>query len=116
MPERKPGKSGKKAKGGSSSYELPPLASTLQPSSTADDGQPAKISAPRQRRTTHLYVTDCPDIPGIRNSADKLAVKRAEDKKGKLHEELQRLRKIERKYETVKKANAYLAKAAAHKN
>ncbi|HFD87275.1 MAG TPA: hypothetical protein ENJ35_06340 [Gammaproteobacteria bacterium] len=94
-----------------SSYDLPPIAH--QSAATLDQTGYGKTG---KRRTTNLMVTDCPDIPGIRNSAEKLAARRADKASQDLHKELKRLKNIEKKYDQVKKANQYLAKAAAHKH
>lgn len=97
--------------GRKSSYELPPIAQL-----SAADLDQTSSGKNRKRRTTNLTVTDCPDIPGISNSAEKLAARRADNASKNLHRELKRLKNIEKKYDQMKKANKYLAKAAAHKN
>lgn len=100
-------------------YDLPPLKLDMH----GKVGKPDRPtpSRPRSRyvqtrpRTTRLHVTDVPDIPGIHNSADKAALKRSEQKASRMEQELARLRRIEKEYHRLKKANRYLAKASSQR-
>ncbi len=98
-------------------YELPPL----RFDSLASGWKPAETPhrSPRyvrtRPRTTRLHVTDVPDIPGIHNSAEKAALKRPVPPDRSVEQELERLRRIEKKYRQLKKANRYLAKASSQR-
>ncbi len=102
-------------------YDLPPLKLDMH----GKVGKPDRPRSPRPRsrsryvqsrpRTTRLHVTDVPDIPGIHNSADKAALKSSEQKASQMEQELERLRRIEKEYHRLKKANRYLAKASSQR-
>ncbi len=103
-----------------SSYELPPLRADALADTTSSRKR-TNTSPDRNRfvetrpRRTQLHVTDVPDIPGITNSAEKLALKKMADQNRELQQELIRLRRLEKKYRELKKANHILAKATTQR-
>lgn len=101
-------------------YELPPLvvdnAITKKKSLAAkrrSQNRPQQLKT--KPRTSSVKVTTAPDIPGIHNSKEKYAAKRANREAEVLKKELQRLRRIEKKYRALKKANSALAKVASQR-
>jgi len=113
--------SGAKEPEPTANYELPPLRVDSLTDATGASTQKSRTPNGRHqtdttaRRTTHLHVTDEPDIPGISNSAEKAALKRMAEKNKALQQELKRLRQIEKKYRQLKKANHFLAKASTQR-
>ncbi len=101
------------------SYELPPLradaladASSRKRANTSPERNSYVETRPRR---TQLHVTDVPDIPGITHSAEKAALKKMADQNRELQQELKRLRRLEKKYHELKKANHFLAKATTQR-